>query len=78
MISDTPMPKTYSALKYSCMVASKGVLPHAGLLNDADAKTTFLAVPDERLGQGNTVFGEAHIRFLQHTILDQNVEVTSA
>lgn len=43
----------------------------SGLVNDPHARATFLAVQDEHLGTGNTVFDEAPIRFQQHTILDR-------
>ena len=46
-----------------------------GLFADADAKTTFLAVPDGLLGTGDTVFQQAHLRFLQHTIVDDVLKV---
>ena len=34
-----------------------------------------MAVPDDRLGAGPTVFDQAHLRFLQHTIADVKIKV---
>lgn len=48
-----------------------------GLLSDEDAHTTFLVVPDERLGSGSTVFKNAHLRLLQHTILNENINMSA-
>jgi hypothetical protein len=42
-----------------------------GLVNDPHARATLLAVQDEHLGTGDTVFDEAAIRFQQHTIMDR-------
>jgi hypothetical protein len=42
-----------------------------GLVNDPHARATLLAVQDQHLGTGDTVFDEAAIRFQQHAIMDR-------
>lgn len=50
-------------------------VPAAALFNDSSSEATFLAVPDVRLGTGATVFDQAHLRFLQHTVAGAKIKV---